>query len=371
MSNKIKEAAKKKAEEADQFIMNQKKGLDTSAEVQDPKPPEVKPEDKEKPLDTTPPPVQDPEKAASPDLIPDQTKVIDVPSPEPPADNKSAELQTKFDVLKGKYDKEVPRLSKDKRDLEEKVKALEALSLRKDIQIADLEMKLQDIQKKPEPQPEKSAFTDEEKAVLGNDLNPKSLEIIEAKIKSKDSETKKLLADKDAELEALRGQVGQVTHAQVRSSEEQFWSDMRKEIPNLELVDQQDGYDAFYQDNLESLETAYQKRDVRKAVRILTPFLKEHGLVEKPAASPVDITPAAPAQAPDTQKPTITPLADQVVPKNTRTVETTTKPEKTVTYEQVQKAIKKFEQRKISKTEMEQIYKDYHASLQREISRSA
>lgn len=175
----------KKAEELQQQIIN--------GNTDNPAPDEV-----------TDPPPADPPKADTP---PD--KATETPA-DPPSDPPK-DFEHMYNVLRGKYDSEVPRLQSAMTQLQEQIKAL------------------QEKPADPPPEPKKSLLTEDQREEYGDKL-------VEFVQNASQDAVAKQLRDMQQTIDELRSNINGVSNTQTQTAEQIFWAAVDAKVPDFDAV---------------------------------------------------------------------------------------------------------------------------------------
>ena len=232
---------------------------------------------------------------APPETPPPQAPAVDT-SPEkpvaPPAQDDG--YKVKYDVLQGKYNAEVPRLHAELRGLKQQLQS--ALG-----QIEALSTKASEPQ-----QTQTSLVTDKDKEDFGDDLIGFSRRVARDEAAKANAELEARIA---ARFAPHMARVEQVEQRQVMSAEQQFWSDVRREVPDWSVIDKSqewfeflDSTPPFAEDTYRDLATkAIQSGNVAKVKALVDVF-----------KGPADAAPPPPQTNPNQE------LRRQVAPSSTR-----------------------------------------------------
>lgn len=254
------------------------------------------PEDGEKPEEGT-----EPEVAQKPEETPEpEPEVAQQPEQKPEPQPEEDSFEHKFKVLKGKYDKEVPRLHRQLRDLTNENSRLKERGAR-------LEAEVKRLNEKPEPK--EPALTQEEIDQFGPDL----IDIIRRVAKE---ETGVVL---DKNLKQVKEKVDDADDGVSESDRRQMLADLADAVPGWEKQNEDEDFLAWLDQNdpmsgrvrMEMLAEAYKKCDAPRLIAIFKGFQKENAVVT-PDDEPSDETPA------ESKKPE-QPLEDLVAPGTPKT----------------------------------------------------
>ena len=280
--NVLPAAVRKQVEQADAIIAQMK--AEQSGEDPTPAPEETSATE---PATEAPPVTESPtETAPQPDPEPAKKAATETP---PPADDA---LQHKYSVLKGKYDKEVPRLHRQLRNASE-----ENASLRQ--QVTNLETTIAAMQaREPEPQPA-PALSQEEVDQFGPDL----IDIIRrVAVQETGVVLDKRLKPVEQGVEQVRGEVAHQQQNVAKSAREQMVQDLAEAVPNwasqnedpafLSWLGETDPYSGQLREAL--LADAYRSNDAPRLIALFQGFQQENVVVtdqREPAPSTEETPP--------------------------------------------------------------------------------
>jgi len=230
------------------------------------------------------------------------------PEPAPEPANEPAQEDTfeqKYRVLKGKYDKEVPRLHRHVRDLNQE-------NSRLNDRLGRLEGEIQRLNETPEKK--EPALSQEEIEQFGPDL----IDIIRRVAKEETG----VVLDKNLK-QVPEKKVDDPDTGVSESARRQMLIDLAKEVPDWETQNEDDDFLAWLDKTdpmsgrvrMEMLAEAYQKADGERLIAIFTGFQKENAVVN-PEDEPSDETPDD--ETPSEENPE-QPLEDLVAPGTPKT----------------------------------------------------
>lgn len=161
------------------------------------------------------------------------------PAPEPQPQNVSPELEPKpavseetweqkFHSLKGKFDAEVPRLYAQVREMNDQIRQLVADNAVLKVQPAA----------QPDPAPAKTLITEQDKEAFGSDL----IDLIDRATESKLAGNRQLEAQLRAEIDELKGKLGNVTERQVVSDKDRYESVLTASVPDWQVLNVDQGF---------------------------------------------------------------------------------------------------------------------------------
>lgn len=188
--------------------------------------------------------------------------------------------KARYQTLKGKYDKEVPRLHQQVKEQTARLEQLEQL--------------LAAMQSAPKQQETEQdwGITPDERETWGEDL----LSVVEKQarsiVKQQRAEYEARIAKLEEQLNAVSGSTNQVAKQVEDASWDRFLDTVRTQIPNFEQVDRSQEFldwlsipDSFSGiERQELLNKAARERDIERTVRIFNTYLKEKGIVREPQA---------------------------------------------------------------------------------------
>ena len=221
-------------------------------------------------------PLQEPE-AQSPEQAQEVPEAKAVPE-ESQEERKEVDWEQKYKVLKGKYDKEVPRLSGEVRDLKRDMEQLRGY--------------IAEQSQRPKEQgtqaTQAEAFVTEEEI---EDYGPEFMDVVGRKAKEIATQ---MTADLRRELADVKKQVGAVgTHVAASDRDKMFakldtevenWQALNNQEEFLSWLDQHDPYSGEVRGKL--LRNALESNDASRAIAFYKGFLKEHATVSTGSAEP-------------------------------------------------------------------------------------
>ncbi len=223
-------------------------------------------------------------------------------------------FEHKYKVIKGKYDKEVPRLHRQLRDAKSSNQQLAD-------RVSQLEATVKQLRDTPAPKEPDNPLTPEEVRQFGPDL----IDIIRRVAKS---ETGVAL---DEQLRPIKQTVEQVQETVAKPSDggkvdvEQMLTDLADAVPNwekqnvdpkfLNWLDEEDPYSGRVRTEL--MADAWTTGDSKRVINLFTGFQKENAVVN-PSDEPSDETPAPEQEQPAEDKPE-QPLDELVAPGTPKT----------------------------------------------------
>lgn len=172
--------------------------------------------------DTDPKPDPDP----VPDPEPQPQPISQETDPKPTPDVSEETWQSKFFALKGKYDAEVPRLHSQMREMSQQVQTLMT------------EAAVAKAQQKPDVAPAKTLITEQDKEAFGSDL----LDLIDRATEQKLAGNRDLEAQLRAEINELKGKLGNVTERQVVSDKDRYEASLSAQVPDWEAMNVDQGF---------------------------------------------------------------------------------------------------------------------------------
>tara|TARA_R100001460_G_scaffold83849_2_gene124795 strand:- start:844 stop:1887 length:1044 start_codon:yes stop_codon:yes gene_type:complete len=185
---------------------------------------------------------------------------------------KKESWEQKYKTLQGMYNKEVPSLNAQNRELNSRVSQLETL--------------LGDLNKQETPVQE----TPVEKLITEDDVKEygDSIDVMRRAAKEEVAGQLGRVAQLEKELAALKGvvpQVQQVQQQQKTSSEKQFWDDLNREVPNWNEVNSDPDFQSWLLEvdpltgisRQTYLEDAQRKQDAGRVVNFFNTFAKVSG----------------------------------------------------------------------------------------------
>ena len=282
--------------------------------------------------DTGEPIVTDPQPAPEPQPQP----ISQEPEPKPAVPEETWEQR--YHSLKGKFDAEVPRLYAQTRELNDQIKQLIA---------ENAVAKAQTPQ--PSPAPAKTLITEQDKEAFGSDL----IDLIERATEQKLAGNRDLEAQLRAEIDELKGKLGNVTERQVVSDKDRYESALTNAVPDWEILNVDQGFlnwlaevDPVYgMPRQYALTNAYEALDATRTASIFNQYKKS-------------IAPAQNQQA----RPN---LQSQVAPTRSRTSPAPTNPnvdKRVYTQQDIDAFYTEWRRGFIDEAEAVQIEKDIHAA---------
>ena len=172
--------------------------------------------------DTAPEP--DPNPDVNPEPQPQPISQEEDPKPVPDVSEET--WQSKFFALKGKYDAEVPRLHSQMREMSQQVQNLIT------------EAAVAKAQQKQETVPAKTLITEQDKEAFGSDL----LDLIDRATEQKLAGNRDVEAQLRAEINELKGKLGNVTERQVVSDKDRYEASLSAQVPDWEAMNIDQGF---------------------------------------------------------------------------------------------------------------------------------
>ena len=170
----------------------------------------------------------DPQPDPNPEVNPDtQTQPISQETDPKPAPVPEETWERKYLTLKGMYDAEVPRLHAQMREMNQQVQTLIAEAATAKAQ-----------QPKPEPVSAKPLITEQDKEAFGSDL----LDLIDRATEQKLAGSRDLEAQLRAEINELKGKLGNVTERQVVSDKDRYEAALSAQVPDWEAMNVDQGF---------------------------------------------------------------------------------------------------------------------------------
>jgi hypothetical protein len=201
------------------------------------------------------------------------------PAPEPQPQNVSPELEPKpavseetweqkFHSLKGKFDAEVPRLYAQVREMNDQIRQLVADNAVLKVQPAA----------QPDPAPAKTLITEQDKEAFGSDL----IDLIDRATESKLAGNRQLESQLRAEIDELKGKLGNVTERQVVSDKDRYESALTTSVPDWQALNVDQGFlnwlaevDPVYgMPRQYALTNAYEALDANRTATIFNQYKK-------------------------------------------------------------------------------------------------
>ena len=172
--------------------------------------------------ETDPPSNTDPQPDPEPQAQPVSQESEPKPAPVP-----EETWERKYLTLKGMYDAEVPRLHAQMREMNQQVQTLIAEAATAKAQ-----------QPKPEPVTAKPLITEQDKEAFGSDL----LDLIDRATEQKLAGNRDLEAQLRAEINELKGKLGNVTERQVVSDKDRYEASLSAQVPDWEAMNVDQGF---------------------------------------------------------------------------------------------------------------------------------
>jgi len=282
-----------------------------------------------------------PESDPNPDVNPEepQQPISQEADPKPVPDVSEETWQSKFFALKGKYDAEVPRLHSQMREMSQQVQTLIT-----EAAVAKAQ------QTKQEPVPAKTLITEQDKEAFGSDL----LDLIDRATEQKLAGNRDLEAQLRAEINELKGKLGNVTERQVVSDKDRYEAALAAQVPDWEAMNVDQGFltwlaevDPVYgMPRQYALTNAYESLDANRTATIFKQYKAT----------------LAPAQRPQANRE----LQRQVAPTRSHTspAPTTSTAEKRVyTTQDIDSFYAEWRRGMIDEAEAVQIERDIHAAI--------
>jgi hypothetical protein len=282
--------------------------------------------------DTGEPIVAEPQPAPDPQPQP----ISQEPEPKPAVPEETWEQR--YHSLKGKFDAEVPRLYAQVREMNDQIKQLVA---------ENAVAKAQTPQ--PSPAPAKTLITEQDKEAFGSDL----IDLIERATEQKLAGNRELEAQLRAEIEELKGKLGNVSERQVVSDKDRYETALTTAVPDWQVLNVDQGFlnwlaevDPVYgMPRQYALTNAYEALDATRTANIFNQYKKS-------------ITPAQNQQT----RPN---LQSQVAPTRSRTSPAPTNPnmdKRIYTQKDIDAFYSEWRRGFIDEAEAVQIEKDIHAA---------
>lgn len=137
----------------------------------------------------------------------------------------------RYKTLKGKYDAEVPRLHKELKEREYQMRDMYR-------QMQELQSRLENVEKAPEPKTGEPAATDKDREDFGSDL----VEMVE---RIAASATAKAVSESEKRITAVLQQLGAVQERVQLSEADKFWGRVKSLVADWEQVDADENWIAF------------------------------------------------------------------------------------------------------------------------------
>ena len=282
--------------------------------------------------DTGEPIVTDPQPAPEPQPQP----ISQEPEPKPAVPEETWEQR--YHSLKGKFDAEVPRLYAQTRELNDQIKQLIAENAIAKAQTSQ-----------PSPAPAKTLITEQDKEAFGSDL----IDLIERATEQKLAGNRDLEAQLRAEIDELKGKLGNVTERQVVSDKDRYESALTNAVPDWEVLNVDQGFlnwlaevDPVYgMPRQYALTNAYEALDATRTASIFNQYKKSLAPAQNQQARPN--------------------LQSQVAPTRSRTSPAPTNPnvdKRVYTQQDIDAFYTEWRRGFIDEAEAVQIEKDIHAA---------
>lgn len=181
--------------------------------------------------------------------------------------------EQKYKTLQGMYNKEVPRLSSENRELGSRVSQLESL-------LGDLKKQETPVQEAPV-----------EKLITKDDVEQygDSIDVMRRVSKEEVNTANGRIAQLEKEIAELKGvvpQVQQVQQQQKTSSEKQFWDVLNREVPNWNEINSNPDFQSWLLEvdpltgisRQTYLEDAQRKQDAGRVINFFNAFAKVSGV---------------------------------------------------------------------------------------------
>lgn len=247
------------------------------------------PEQKDPELQVVEPPVVEEPPAEPPveQVVTDQG----TPAEPPPAEQPPAEdFEHKYNVLQGKYDKEVPRMRREMQQLTEELDNMRSLLAQ-----------MQDTKPEPATFEASKLVTDEEIEEYGSDL----IDLVGRRAKEV---YEPVVNELKSEVESLKQQLGGVSKTVGANSRDRLLAQLDKRVEDwqelntspefLDWLDEVDPYSGDQRGRM--LRAAFQKNDTERVIAFFNGFKNEHAVVSPPSATDSGVeeetsTPGTPA----------------------------------------------------------------------------
>lgn len=280
----------------------------------------------------------DPNLAPNPASAPEPPQLPISQEPEPKPTIPEETWERKYLTLKGMYDAEVPRLHAQMREMNGQVQQLIAENATARVQ-----------QTVTQPSTAKTLITEQDKEAFGSDL----IDLIERATEQKLAGNRDLEAQLRAEIDELKGKLGNVTERQVVSDKDRYESALTNAVPDWEVLNVDQGFlnwlaevDPVYgMPRQYALTNAYEALDATRTANIFNQYKKS-------------IAPAQNQQA----RPN---LQSQVAPTRSRTSPAPTNPnvdKRVYTQQDIDAFYTEWRRGFIDEAEAVQIEKDIHAA---------
>jgi hypothetical protein len=144
--------------------------------------------------------------------------------PGKPATDPEETWEQRYRSLMGMYNAEVPRLHAQTKELNTQVQVLVS-------ELEQTKAKQAELQQVP-------AITDEDREAFGPDL----VNLIERAADSKVQAMRQREASLEAEITALKSQLGDISQRQIISDKDRFFSELSRQVPNWEAINVDQGF---------------------------------------------------------------------------------------------------------------------------------
>jgi len=228
---------------------------------------------------TTPNAETAPEPDPNPDVNPEpQPQPISQEEEPKPAPVPEETWERKYLTLKGMYDAEVPRLHSQMRELNQQVQTLIA-----EAAVAKAQQPKQDaVTAKP-------LITEQDKEAFGSDL----LDLIDRATEQKLAGNRDLEAQLRAEINELKGKLGNVTERQVVSDKDRYEAALSAQVPDWEAMNVDQGFltwlaevDPVYgMPRQYALTNAYESLDANRTATIFKQYKATLAPAQRPQAN--------------------------------------------------------------------------------------
>jgi len=186
--------------------------------------------------------------------------------------------ERKYLTLKGMYDAEVPRLHSQMREMNQQVQALIAEAATAKAQ-----------QPRPEPVTAKTLITEQDKEAFGSDL----LDLIDRATEQKLAGNRDLEVQLRAEINELKGKLGNVTERQVVSDKDRYEAALSSQVPDWEAMNIDQGFltwlaevDPVYgMPRQYALTNAYESLDANRTATIFKQYKATIAPTQRPQAN--------------------------------------------------------------------------------------
>jgi len=186
--------------------------------------------------------------------------------------------ERKYLTLKGMYDAEVPRLHSQMREMNQQVQSLIAEAATAKAQ-----------QPRPEPVTAKTLITEQDKEAFGSDL----LDLIDRATEQKLAGNRDLEVQLRAEINELKGKLGNVTERQVVSDKDRYEVALSSQVPDWEAMNIDQGFltwlaevDPVYgMPRQYALTNAYESLDANRTATIFKQYKATLAPAQRPQAN--------------------------------------------------------------------------------------